>query len=123
MPAHELLVDGARDGSEVARAALLEEQREEERLKEEIAELVDELVVVGSQHRVGDFVGLLDGVRDDRLRGLRPVPRTVPPEAFRQLLEVDESAGELVPVRHASRRWSFRRWCRSGSRGHSPERR
>ena len=51
---------------EVARAALLEEQREEVRLEEQVAELVEELRVVARERRVRDLVGLLDRVRHDR---------------------------------------------------------
>ena len=104
MAAHELLVNRPCDRRQVAGAALLEEQREEEGLEEEVAELVDELGVIGGESGVRDLVGLLDGVRDDRLGGLRPVPRAVAAEALRQLLEVDESAGELVAVGHAANR-------------------
>ena len=44
-----------------------EQQREEVDLEEQVAELVEQLRVVIGERRVGDLVGLLDRVRDDRL--------------------------------------------------------
>src|SRR5581483_4599787 len=79
MAAHELLVDRPRDRLEVALAALLEEQREEVDLVQQVAELVDELSRVVGERGVGDLVRLLDRVRDDRLRGLFPIPGAVTP--------------------------------------------
>jgi hypothetical protein len=74
---YELVVDPRRDRREVARASLLEQECEKVRLEQEIAELVLELRVVTGERCVGDLVGLLDGVRDDRARRLLAVPRTV----------------------------------------------
>ena len=107
----ELVVDAARDALELARAAFLEQQRQEVDLEQQVAELVEELGVVARAGRVGDLVRLLDGVRDDRARGLRPVPGTVAPEAPRQLLKVDKGLGEaqLSPSSPLSSWW---RWCR-----------
>ena len=105
VPPHELLVDRAGHGGEVAGPALLEEQGEEEGLEEEIAELVDELLVVGRERRVGHLVGLLDGVRDDRLGCLRAVPGAIAPQPLGQLLQVDERSCELVARHSASRLW------------------
>src|SRR5207247_8723703 len=73
----ELLVDPARHLLEARPAALLEQEGEEVDLEEEVAELVGELRVVARERRVRDLVCLLDGVRDDRPRGLRPVPGAV----------------------------------------------
>ena len=70
---------------EVARALLLEQQREEVDLEEEVAELVEQLRVVAGERRVGDLVGLLDRVRDDRPRGLLAVPGAVAAEPLGQL--------------------------------------
>ena len=92
--ADEFLVDLAGDLLEIPRAALLEQQREEVDLEEEVAELVEQLLVVPCERRVGDLVGLLDGVRHDRARGLLPVPRTLATQPLGQLLEVDERLGE-----------------------------
>ena len=66
--------------------ALLEQQREEVDLEEQIAELVEQLRVVERDGRVRDLVRLLDRVRDDRPRGLLAIPRTVAPQAAGQLL-------------------------------------
>jgi hypothetical protein len=87
MPADELVVDAVGHGREVARATLLEQEREEVRLEEEIAELVLELRVVAGERCVGDLVGLFDGMRDDRARRLLAVPGTVAAQALGQLLK------------------------------------
>jgi hypothetical protein len=83
----ELVVDPRRDRREVAGPPLLEQEREEVRLEEEIAELVLELRVVAGERCVGDLVGLFDGVRDDRARRLLAVPGTVAAQALGQLLK------------------------------------
>ena len=70
----------SRDGGQVARAALLEQQGEEDGLEEQVAELVEELRVVAGQRGVGDLVGLLDRVRDDRGLGLLTIPGAVAAE-------------------------------------------
>jgi hypothetical protein len=77
MPAHQLVVDRARDAGEVAFPSLLEQQREEEGLEEQVAELVLELARVVPERGVGDLVGLLDRVRDDRPDRLLAVPGTI----------------------------------------------
>jgi len=96
MAADELLANRPRDGGEVARASLLEEEGQEDRLEEEVAELVQELLVVARERGVSDLVGLLDSVRDDRERALRAVPGAVAAKALGELLQVDELACELV---------------------------
>jgi len=48
-------------------------------LEEHVAELVQQLGVVAGVGRVGELVGLLDRVRDDRAGILRAVPRAVAP--------------------------------------------
>ena len=85
MATDELLVDPARDLRKVSLPALLEEQRQEVHLEEEVAELVEELGVVVSERRFGDLVGLLDRVGDDRARRLRG-PRDSRGAAARQAL-------------------------------------
>ena len=66
--------------------------------------LVEQLRVVAGHGRVGDLVGLLDGVRDDRPRRLLAVPGTVAPKALRQTLQVEQRLVEaqfeevVVPV-------------------------
>ena len=102
MPADELLVDAARDGGQVSGPPLLEQEREEDRLEEEVAELVDELGIVGGDRRIRDLVRLLDGVRDDRGRRLRAIPRTVAPQPLGQLLKVDERLLEAIAAAQRS---------------------
>ena len=79
MPAHELLVRAAGNRLEILASALGQQQREEVDLEQEVAELVGELRVVAPDRRVGDLVGLLDRVRDDRALGLLTIPGTVAP--------------------------------------------
>jgi hypothetical protein len=52
-------------------------ERQEKSLKEQVAELVEELLAAAGQRGVGDLVGLLDRVRNDRRRGLRAIPGAV----------------------------------------------
>ena len=94
MARDELRVDRARDGLEVARAALGQQQREEVRLEQQVAELVEQLRVVARQRRVRDLVRLLDGVRHDRALRLLAVPRALATQALGQLLELDQRVGE-----------------------------
>src|SRR5262245_12748550 len=89
VPANELFVDEPRDGLEVVPATLLQQQGEEVDLEQEVAELVRELGIVARNRRVGHFVCLLDGVRNNRALGLLAVPGTVPAQALRQRLQVD----------------------------------
>jgi hypothetical protein len=79
MPADQLLGDPLGDRAQVAGAALLEQQREEDDLEEDVAELVEQLGVVAAGGGVGELVGLLDGVRDDRALVLLAVPGAFPP--------------------------------------------
>ena len=108
VPPHELGVDPSRDPGEVAGAALLEQEREEDRLEEEVSELVDELGVVAGHGRVGYLVRLLDRVRDDRPLRLRAVPGAVAPQPLGELLEIDERPLEPVPAAHEAIRRSRR---------------
>jgi hypothetical protein len=86
----ELLWHPAGHLLEVAAALLGEEQGEEVDLEEQVAELVEELVGCAGDGRVGDLVGLLDRVGDDRAGGLLAVPGTVPPQPLRQLLQLQK---------------------------------
>ena len=88
---------------EVACAALLEQQREEVDLEEEVAELVEELGVVAADRRVGDLVRLLDGVRDDRPDRLLPVPGALAAQPLGELLELEQRLGKRHEVSRASR--------------------
>ena len=100
--ADELRVHRPRDALEIALPFLLEQQREEVDLEEQVAELVEQLRRVAGVGGVGDLVRLLDRVRDDRARGLLAIPRAVAPQPPRQLLELDQRLGE----RHAATRSS-----------------
>ena len=110
----ELRVHRARNGLEVALALLLEEQGEEVRLKEQVAQLVEELDRIARVRRVRDLVGLLDGVRDDRAGRLFPIPGAVPAQAPGQLLELEKRLGERPFVRSIAR--LSQRWRSSPSR-------
>jgi hypothetical protein len=79
-------------------APFLEQQREENALKKQVAEFVLELRVVAGEGGVRDLVRLLDRVRDDRLRRLSAVPRAVAAEALRQALKVEKRCCECVGV-------------------------
>ena len=70
-------MQAARDRRQVAGAALFEKQRKEDDLEEQVTELPGELLVISGPGCVGDLVGLLDGVRDDRPHGLHAIPRAV----------------------------------------------
>ena len=108
VPANELRVDAAGDGLEIPVALLRQEKREEVDLEEQIAELVQQLCVVIRERRVGDLVGLLDGVRHDRARRLLPVPGTLATQPFGQQLQLEEG---LLQALHPSANcwWSSRR--------------
>ena len=111
MPPHELLVNQPRDAFEVAAAALLEQQREEVDLEQQVAELVEQLRVVLRDRRVRDLVRLLDRVRHDRARRLLAIPRAVAPQPARQLLQVEQGVAEPARVAQAVSRWSsWRPW-------------
>jgi hypothetical protein len=90
VPADELHVNAARHVPEVAGTALLQQQREEVDLEEQVAQLVEQLRIVGRERGVGDLVGLLDRVRDDRLRRLLAIPRAVTAQSLRQRLKFKE---------------------------------
>ncbi len=93
--ADELLAAVLGDGGEVARAALLEQQRQEVHLKQDVAELVEELRVVAGVRGVGELVRLLDRVRDDRPLVLLAIPRALHAQAARELVEAAERLGDL----------------------------
>ena len=108
MPSNELFVHVPRDGLEIAAALLGKEQRQEDDLEEQVAELVEQLGVVVGKRRVGYLVGLLDGVRNDRARGLLAVPRTVAAEPLGQLLKVEKGLSEISQWCWSSRSSSSR---------------
>lgn len=98
MARDQLLVDSPCNRGQVAPALLLEQQGQEVGLEEEVAELVLELCRVTEQRGVGDLVGLLDRVRDDRPRRLLAVPRAVAAKTLGQLLQLEECIRELFAL-------------------------
>ncbi len=94
-------------------ALLLQEQGKEVDLEEQVAKLVQEFCRLVRLRRLGDLVGLLDRVRDDRQRCLLAIPGTIAPEPTRQLLERDERVAEGSGVIRL-RQWMWRscRWRR-----------
>src|SRR5215212_11791185 len=97
MAANELLRHQLRDPRQVAGVPLLEQQRQEEDLKEDVAELVEELLVVTARRGVRELVGLLHGVGDDRALVLLSVPRALPAQAPGHGVEARERV-ELLPA-------------------------
>ena len=87
-------MDRARHLLEVARALLLQQQRQEEDLEEQVAELVDELLLAAGERGVGDLVGLLDRVRDDRRGRLLAIPGAVAAQSLGQPLQLEQGLGE-----------------------------
>ena len=71
---------------------------EEVHLEEHVAELVEQLGVVAGLGRVGQLVGLLDGVRDDRALVLLAVPRAFAAQQPRDLVEPGERGGRSALV-------------------------
>jgi len=63
-------------------------------LEQQVAELVQQLLVAARQRSLRNLVCLLDRVRDDRLRRLFAVPRAVAAQALGQRLQLDERLGE-----------------------------
>ena len=100
MAPHELLVHAAGHLREVACPSLLQQEREEVDLEEQVAELVEELLVVAGERGVRDLVRLLDRVRDDRRRGLLAIPGALAAQALRQLpAELEEGLVQRGPPR------------------------
>ena len=85
-------LDALGDIRERAGAALLQEEGEEVHLEEHVAELVEELLVVALSGGVGELVGLLDRVRNDRALVLLAVPWAFDPQAPRDLVQPRERA-------------------------------
>jgi hypothetical protein len=113
----ELRVDRARDSFEVPRALLLKGEREEVDLEEEVAELVEQLLVVAGERGVGDLVRLLDRVRDDRALGLFAIPRALAPQALGQRLQLDEGLRQATDLSWSCRsRWMRSWWPSAGNR-------
>src|SRR6476619_5234004 len=90
MASDELRDDDADRLLEVSNALLLEQQRQEDTLEQQVADLVEELCVVACDCGVADLVRLFDRMRDDRARCLLTIPGTLPTQPLGQLLELDE---------------------------------
>ena len=88
--------------------ALLEQEREEVDLEEQVAELVEKLRRIVAERGVCDLVRLLDGVGDDRARCLLAVPGAVAAQSPGQLLEVEKRLREWHPedVTGSRSRWA-----------------
>ena len=83
------------DLAEVAGAALLQEQREEVHLEEDVSELVQELGVIVPLRGVRELIGLLDRVRHDRSLVLLAVPRAFLAEPASDRVEPGEGLLDL----------------------------
>jgi len=88
--ADQLRGDLAGNVVERAGPALLEQQGEKDDLKEDVAELVAQLLVIAALRGVGKLVGLFDGVSDDRALVLLAVPRALAAQAPGDLVEALE---------------------------------
>ena len=93
MAADQLLGRAGGDGREVAGPALLEQKGEEVDLKEDVTELVEELRVVAGARSLGELVGLLDRVRDDRALVLSAVPGAITAESAGDRVEALDCDG------------------------------
>src|SRR5687767_8122546 len=81
---------------EGAGAALLQEQRQEIHLEENVTQFVLELRVVALRGRVRQLVRLLDRVRDDRALVLLAVPGAFDPQATGDLVEPGKRGGGVA---------------------------
>jgi hypothetical protein len=117
VPADQLLANVLGDLLERPSPALLEQQREEVDLEEDVAQLVEQLGVVAAVRRVGQLVGLLDRVRDDRTLVLLTVPGALAPQPARQLVQASYRVAGWVGGDGVIRWWwgpaSSRRWSSS----------
>jgi hypothetical protein len=73
--------------AEIARATLLEQQREKHDLEEHVSQLVKQLGVVAVVYGVSKLIGLLDRVWHDRALILLTIPRALATQQMRQLIE------------------------------------
>ena len=110
----ELGVHRAGDAVEIAVSLLLEQEREEVDLEEQVAELVVELRRVVGEGGVGDLVRLLDGVGDDRASRLLAVPRAFGAQAPGQRSKLGERRVRVLVHAAAVHAGATRpRWSRS----------
>ncbi|MDX6492133.1 MAG: hypothetical protein QOH02_68 [Gaiellaceae bacterium] len=124
MAADQLLAAVLGDLGQRAGAPLLEQEREEVDLEEHVAQLVEQLGVVARLGGVGQLVGLLDGVRDDRALVLVAVPRALAAQAPGQLVEALERRGAVSqPTAWAAAGRGERRSAPAAARRPRPRRR
>jgi len=89
-------------------------------LKEHVAKLIQELGVVARVGGVGQLVGLLDRVGNDRALVLLAVPRAVAAKASRDLVEARQggrAGGRRVCVARLILRYGEAGPCGAGSLG------
>ena len=90
MAANKLAVDVLSDIGKVSGPTLIEEQCQEEALKQEVAQLVSQLDIVLVHRCVRHFVCLFDRVRHDGLNRLLAIPRTVGAEPLGERLQLED---------------------------------
>ena len=111
MATDQLGRDRPRRRRPVALAPLRQQQRQEGGLKQQVAELVQQLLRVAQLRRLGHLVGLLQRVWHDRKRRLLPVPGAVAAQPGGQPHQRDHGVArhqrrQRVAVRHG---WHVRR--------------
>ena len=107
------------DLGERARAALLEQQRQEVDLEEDVAELVEQLGVIARMGGGGQLVGLLHRVRDDRALVLLAIPGALHAQAAGERVEaLNRRCGVLGVAQRL--RASLEGWTGCGRRAPSP---
>ncbi len=107
MAPDQLLDRALGDLGQASRAALLEQQGQEVDLEQHVAELVDELAVVAAARGVGQLVGLLDRVRDDRALVLLAVPGALAAQPAGDLVEAAERVERFAI--HPATAWGWAR--------------
>src|SRR3954447_24636547 len=93
--ANQLLAAVLGHRGKVALVPLLEQQRQEVDLEQDVAQLVEHLHVVARVGGVGQLIRLLNRVRHDRALVLLAVPRALAPQPARDLVQRDQGAGGL----------------------------
>lgn len=113
MAPDQLLDRAARDGAEVALAALLEQEREEVDLEQDVAQLVLEFRGIARMSGIGELVRLLDGVRDDAALVLLTIPWAVSPEPPGDGVELEQRVAQplALVVGPTGRRSLRRQWA------------
>jgi hypothetical protein len=99
MAPHQLRSAPVGDAREVPGTALLEQQRKEVNLEEDIAELVQQLGVVATVGGVGELVRLLNRVGHDRALVLLAIPGTFATKAPRNRVQARERLLDLPAAR------------------------